>query len=51
MKVGDLVKLITDYDWPMAIIVSIDSSNWFWVVQSDGTHRLWPSSQMELVYE
>ena len=48
MKVGDLVKLITSYDWPVAVIMEIDSSGWFWVLQSDGVYRLWPAGQMEL---
>ncbi len=49
MKVGDLVKLITSYDWPTAIIVETDPSGWFWVLQSDGAYRMWPLGQMELV--
>ena len=51
MKVGDLVKLITSCDWPTAIIMEVDPSGWFWVLQSDGVYRMWPAGQMEAVDE
>ena len=51
MTVGDLVKLKTNSEWPMAIIVDVDSTSWFWVLQSDGVKRLWPAHQMELVLD
>jgi hypothetical protein len=51
MEVGDMVKLVTAYEWPTAIIVSMDKSGWFWVLQSDGIHRMWPPGQMELIDE
>ncbi len=51
MKVGDLVKLKTEFDWPTGVIVDIDPSGWFWVLQSDGQRRIWPASHMELLFE
>jgi len=53
MKIGDLVKLITQYNWPNGIIVeqidNIPDQPWFWVLQSDGQRVMWPESQMVLI--
>ena len=59
MKRGDLVKLITQYDWPNGIIVeqiyytpilyNIPDEPWFWVLQSNGQRVMWPKSQMVFI--
>ncbi len=55
MKIGDVVKLITQYDWPTGIIVeqitAQPDNNWFWVLQSDGRRVMWPESQMKMIDE
>jgi hypothetical protein len=52
MKVGDMVRLVTQHKWSTAMIVTTDdASGWFWVIDADGRTALWPESQMELLAE
>jgi len=55
MKVGDVVKLITQHTWPTGIIVeeigNVPNQPWFWVLQSDGRRVMWPESQMKMIDE
>lgn len=55
MKVGDVVKLITQYTWPTGIIIEQITTQadggWFWVLQSDEHVGMWPESQMKMIDE
>ena len=57
LKIGDVVKLTmarkvsSSSSTPLGIIVERDLSGWLWVSQNNGTLKLWPESQMEIVVD